>query len=229
MITGFNTEVKYGNRTYHVQTEDKGERNPIIETLIYVGGEIIDIKRTSYAEILRTTGNKEEIRKLMELQHRKTIALIKSGKYAKEKGQEAIKESDEGKQKEALEKEITSRSLDQVILDYLAEHAKDEKLALEIKGDENLLEGYPVSLSIKSYNQSNKMPISKAKIVIKIISTIRKPITVFEGFTNEQGFLNINFVVPEFPHGNAAIIIQAFSDIGNEEIKQLIKKSSKKL
>lgn len=228
MITGYNTEVKYGDKTYHVQTEDKGEKNPIIETLIYVGGEIIDIKRTSYAELLKEPINKEEIRKLMEHQHRKVIALIRAGKYSKPEPIES-KEKPKIAKEESLNKEITSRSLDQVILEYIAEHAKDEKLALEVKGDDNLIEGYPVSLLIKSINQSNNMPIPKTKIVIKIISTIRKPITVFEGFTNEKGILNINFVVPEFPHGNAAIIIQGFSDIGNEEIKQLIKKSSKKL
>jgi hypothetical protein len=40
MITGFNTDVKYRGVVYHVQTEDKGTTNPLIETLIYKGGEI---------------------------------------------------------------------------------------------------------------------------------------------------------------------------------------------
>ena len=41
VITGFNTDVKYRGVVYHVQTEDKGEANPLIETLIYKGGEIL--------------------------------------------------------------------------------------------------------------------------------------------------------------------------------------------
>ena len=41
MITGFNTDVKYKGVIYHVQTEDKGTTNPLIETLIYRGGEIL--------------------------------------------------------------------------------------------------------------------------------------------------------------------------------------------
>ena len=40
VITGFNTDVKYRGTVYHVQTEDKGAANPLIETLIYKGGEI---------------------------------------------------------------------------------------------------------------------------------------------------------------------------------------------
>ena len=39
MITGFNSDVKYRGLVYHVQTEDKGKVNPLIETLIYRGGE----------------------------------------------------------------------------------------------------------------------------------------------------------------------------------------------
>ena len=41
MITGFNSDVKYRGLVYHVQTEDKGAENPLIETLIYKGGEIL--------------------------------------------------------------------------------------------------------------------------------------------------------------------------------------------
>ena len=41
LITGFNTDVKYKGVVYHVQTEDKGVSNPLIETLIYKGGEIL--------------------------------------------------------------------------------------------------------------------------------------------------------------------------------------------
>src|SRR5262245_21768907 len=38
VITGYNTDVKHGGKVFHVQTEDKGAKNPIIETLVYVGG-----------------------------------------------------------------------------------------------------------------------------------------------------------------------------------------------
>ena len=53
MITGFNTDVKHRNRVFHIQTEDKGEANPCVESLVYVGGEILATKRTSYAEVIK--------------------------------------------------------------------------------------------------------------------------------------------------------------------------------
>mgnify|MGYP001768423458 CR=1 FL=1 len=36
MIVGFNTDIKYRNEVFHIQTEDKGANNPLIETLVYV-------------------------------------------------------------------------------------------------------------------------------------------------------------------------------------------------
>src|SRR3972149_72348 len=51
MITGFNTDVKYRGVVYHVQTEDKGAGNPLIETLIYKGGEILSSRRLPHASL----------------------------------------------------------------------------------------------------------------------------------------------------------------------------------
>ena len=53
MITGHNTDINYNGIIYHVQTEDKGHANPVIETLVYKGGEILEARRTTYAELLK--------------------------------------------------------------------------------------------------------------------------------------------------------------------------------
>jgi len=55
VITGYNTDVKFKGLVYHVQTEDKGKENPLIETLIYKGGEILASRRLPYAELVRDT------------------------------------------------------------------------------------------------------------------------------------------------------------------------------
>ncbi len=78
MITGFNTDVKHKNRVFHIQTEDKGESNPFVESLVYVGGEILATKRTSYAEVLK---DEPAIQDLMEQQHRTMIAAIQRGRF----------------------------------------------------------------------------------------------------------------------------------------------------
>lgn len=81
MITGFNTDVKHKNRVFHIQTEDKGEGNPYVESLVYVGGEILATKRTSYAELVKDGRDDHAVQELMEQQHRTMIAAIQRGRF----------------------------------------------------------------------------------------------------------------------------------------------------
>jgi len=80
MITGYNTDVRHGEVVFHVQTEDKGLGNPFIESLVYVGGQVLASKRASYAELIAEGKDDKEIVALMDHQHRTMIAAIRHGK-----------------------------------------------------------------------------------------------------------------------------------------------------
>src|ERR1700692_3400560 len=55
--------------------------NPYIESLVYVGGEILASKKTSYAEQIKSGVDEKWIGGLMEQQHRTMIAAIKRGRF----------------------------------------------------------------------------------------------------------------------------------------------------
>lgn len=80
MITGYNTDVRHNEVVLHVQTEDKGLANPCIESLVYVGGQVLASKRASYAELLAQGKEEKDIVALMDHQHRTMIAAIRHGK-----------------------------------------------------------------------------------------------------------------------------------------------------
>jgi len=80
MITGYNTDVRHNEVVFHVQTEDKGLGNPFIESLVYVGGQVLASKRASYAELLAEGKEEKDILTLMDHQHRTMIAAIRHGK-----------------------------------------------------------------------------------------------------------------------------------------------------
>ncbi len=107
MITGFNTDVKYRGVVYHVQTEDKGTTNPMIETLIYKGGEILASRRLPYSDLVKAPDDEPTITKLMEDQHKGMIMEIKRGRF------------DPGGEKTVIE----DLSLDEIVLAYLAARA----------------------------------------------------------------------------------------------------------
>ena len=107
MITGFNTDVQYRGLVYHIQTEDKGRDNPMIETLIYKGGEILASRRLPYAPLDRGPEAEKSIAGLMEEQHKAMILEVKRGKFAPP---EEIPPED--------------LSLDEIVLAYLAARAQ---------------------------------------------------------------------------------------------------------
>ena len=90
VITGFNTDVKHADRVYHVQTEDRGVANPVVESLVYVGGEILLSKKSPYKDLI--TGDRVDekaLREMMDLQHRRVIEAIRRGRLDKGKIGEA--------------------------------------------------------------------------------------------------------------------------------------------
>jgi hypothetical protein len=81
MITGYNTDVRHLDVLFHVQTEDKGLANPFIESLVYVGGQVLASKRASYANLLAEGKDEKSVMAFMDHQHRTMIAAIRHGKF----------------------------------------------------------------------------------------------------------------------------------------------------
>jgi hypothetical protein len=78
MIFGYNTDVKAGAETYHVQTEDRGAKHPVIDSVIYNKGRILDRKRTPYTP---ADVSPEEIKEMVTAQHRMLVESIKAGAF----------------------------------------------------------------------------------------------------------------------------------------------------
>ena len=80
MITGFNTDIKHGGVTYHVQTEDKGLETPLILSLVYVGGAIIASKRSLYNDLIEVGFDEQVLTERLQRQHTLSCAAIKAGR-----------------------------------------------------------------------------------------------------------------------------------------------------
>ena len=86
MITGFNTDVKHETKVFHVQTEDRGLANPVVESLVYVGGEILLSKKSPYRDLISGDHVDEKaLREMMDLQHRRVIEAVRRGRLDKGK------------------------------------------------------------------------------------------------------------------------------------------------
>ncbi len=127
MLVGYNTNVPYKGKLYHIQTEDNGLKNPVVITLLYYKGTILASKKFSYADIASSLDYKEKVRELMKEQHKSMMKELIRGAHTAHLDQNAgdgpPQEIDEPKadaqeKQRPPERQIT-KSLDDVLLDYI--------------------------------------------------------------------------------------------------------------
>ena len=83
MIFGFNTDLRVGDAVYHVQTEDRGDLNPVIDTTIYAKGRILHRRVSSYKDFRESPEfNDMALRQRLEEQHRAIIDELRAGTLA---------------------------------------------------------------------------------------------------------------------------------------------------
>ena len=243
MITGYNTDIRHRDVVFHVQTEDKGKGNPCVESLVYVKGQVIANKRTGYADMLTEGKGEKDIVALMEHQHRVMIAAIKGGKLDEKvaalNGGRGVPTPPQGtpvaapvvappvttSSAPAVEPRATEdpdKTLDQVILEYLSAEADQEQLALAMSGESALALGKSGSLELKTTSSKSGLPVARAQVTVRMISTVAYPRTLAQGETDDNGSLRCMLDIPFVEEGIAALIITAASSIGNAELKHLL-------
>ncbi len=276
MITGFNTDIKHGDRVFHVQTEDRGAGNPIVESLVYVGGQILLSKRSPYADLI-TDGKVDEpaVRQLMDLQHRRIIEAIRRGRFdgavvgapetapvpggaalspaaaaaaaailagGPASGAIPVAPAARPPASAALPKPAASqpprsgvistnapgaeRSLDQVIIEYLAAEAASERLELNLVKGGELVSGEPVALTVRASTSLTDRPVAGAQVTLRIVSSIAPTQVLYRGASGADGLVKVTAALPDIGSGNAALIISATSALGTQEIKQLIRRKA---
>jgi hypothetical protein len=291
LITGFNTDVKHDTKVFHVQTEDRGLANPVVESLVYVGGEILLSKKSPYSDLISGDRVDEKaLREMMDLQHRRVIEAVRRGRLDKGKvgdappdwADDTLPHPDKvspaalaavsailSAPPEPLPGDLpvpgrsgpvttgaappaappppaapataappapapqppnppksgaALRSLDQVIVDYLASEAASEHLEIALTADAELVSGETLMLTVRASTSLTEKPLAGAHVSMRVVSTVRPPQILFRGVTDADGIVKSVCVLPDIGTGNAALIIAASSSLGNNEIKQLIRK-----
>ncbi len=393
MLTGFNTDIRHAERVYHIQTEDRGLSNPVVESLVYVGGEILLSKKSPYAKHIHGDKIDEKaVRELMDLQHRAIIEAIRRGRFDARKpgegpgelGDEALPvppgispaavaavaailsapaeplPGDPGARPAVKERSGTRRAvakapaaqasaraatsgppkrppappadervvigrrpvsngivetvvtphpsvaqpappasareehaertperraaipmpppaaqlprgssatpnpfpsaiapavkateppaarpapaaeaprrtpavisgprtLDQVIVDYLASEAASERLEIAVMAGGDFVSGATVPLTVIASTSMTRRPVPGAQVTVRVVSTAGPPQILFRGMTGSDGMVKTSCALPDVGGANAALIVVGFSPIGSSESKYLIRKKT---
>jgi hypothetical protein len=233
MRTGYNTDVQYKERVFHVQTEDKGLNNPYIESVVYYRGQVMAAKRATYSDLLQQGQGGDAVASRMDNQHRAMIAAIRSGKLDGKLRDVIGPDSDETRLAEGIDargnasnlldqaRDDEGPTLDQVILDYLTSEAQQEQLALVLTG-EAFSAGRTSRVAVRATSVRSGLPVAGAQVTVKLISTVREPVVLGHGTTDDDGLLRVDVAVPTLPGGMAAVIVSATSLVGSSEVKQIL-------
>jgi hypothetical protein len=186
MITGYNTEVKRGGRVYHVQTEDKGVKNPVIETLVYVdGGQIIHSKQYSYEGLVEGDSCDERaVGTLVESQHRRVMRWIAGGKF------------DEDGPPPFGSTIVSDRSFDEVALEFIREQEVSEPIEVVLAEEMRPVPGKEVGFRLLVRGTGSRAPAPGARVTITLNPRLGKTRKMAAGTVSEDGILEGKMKIP---------------------------------
>lgn len=193
MVFGHNTNLKIGNLTFHVQTEDRGPSHALIDTSVYFHGRVLHRRTNNYFDLLPLTEDSQQALKLrLDEQHRTVIDEIRGGTL-----QLAIPPTKDGSLQQG---QIAPAHPVQPL-----PHSAPRKLLLELINAKSWLAGKHAKLQV-SVREQNGDPVLGANIKVEIEGSENEFVQL--GKTGSQGLVQIEFDMPRITGPEAALVIQ---------------------
>ncbi len=187
MQFGHNTNVKVGDTLYHVQTEDHGAGQALIETTVYQQGRLVHKRRTNYKDLLPLNATKEAtLKQRLDKQHHAVMEEIKTGKLKL-----TIPDA----------KPAGDSTAAKVVVP-----ATGPKLTLRLQNPKDWLKGGHASLKVRVTDEMSN-PIAKARVVAKMEGAA-EPVEV-GGLTDGDGMTSLEFDMPKFEAAEPFLVVEA--------------------
>ena len=187
MIFGHNTNVKVGDVTFHVQTEDRGEAHGLIDTTVYYQGRVLHRRTNNYYDLRPLDEDRVGVLKLrLDEQHRVVLEEMHSGKLSL-----AIPPLAAAHVPAAVAKEVP---------------VARRKLQVELLNPKAWLSGKHVSLVV-AVKEENGGAAEHAGVKVAVEGAADEH--VYSGEVGANGQVKIEFEMPRITVGEAAILIRA--------------------
>jgi hypothetical protein len=197
MLFGHNSNVKVGETTFHVQTEDRGVASALIDTTVYHAGRVMHRRTNNYHDLIPLNPDRQEALRLrLNEQHRATIEEIRSGVLY-------LATQPVASRPQAQATAATSTPV--------ANNAPASNFAsplkLELRNARTWLMGKQAKLEVSVVNHSGQ-PQQGAKVTAHIEGAATPE--EFSSETNSEGQTEISFPMPRLSTGDAALVIEAW-------------------
>jgi hypothetical protein len=194
MLFGHNTNVKVGDTTYHIQTEDRGTTNALIDTTVYFRGRVLLRRTNNYFDLLPLDPGREQALKLrLDEQHRNIIEEIRTG---------TLQLSLPREEKASAPAPDAS--------------ATPKVLLLELINAKTWLTGKHAMLQIAVRDQSNKA-VEGAHVTARVDGAAEP--TELSAETGPFGHAQFEFELPRLAGAEPALVIEASAENGQGHLR----------
>jgi len=203
MVFGRNTNLKLGDFTFHVQTEDRGESHALIDTVVYYSGRVLYRRANNYFDLLPLDEDRRLALKLrVDEQHRALIEEIRSG---------ALPVAVPGTNSVALPAGNSALKTD------TPQPSREARIfSLELMNSKSWLTGRRAQLLV-AVRQHSGEPVVGALLKVDIEGS-DNPVP-FLGRTDGLGQAHIDFDMPRITSPEAALVILAEDHTGKGHLR----------
>ncbi|HMD40861.1 MAG TPA: hypothetical protein VKH15_16365 [Candidatus Acidoferrum sp.] len=199
MLFGHNTDVKVGDAVYHVQTEDRGTPNALVDTTVYCRGRVLHRRTNNYLDLMPLDHGREDLlRKRIDDQHRAVTEEIRSG---------ALKLTPPPLPAKEAQKLATANPAGAAPRSGNASESHALPLALELLNARNWLSGKRANLQVAVRQKQDGIAVAGARVVAHIEGS--PDARRFSAVTGLDGHAQLEFEVPQLPATESALVIEA--------------------
>lgn len=187
MAFGHNSNVTVAGDTYHVQTEERGAAQALIDTTVYLRGRVLHRRTNSFSDLLPLNSDREQALRLrVDTQHRSVVDEIRTGKLRLGDGNDAKAVAPQA----AVGASATTGS----------------DLHLELLNPKTWLSGKHASLQIAVNDHANK-PVERATVMARVEGAAGP--AAFSAETNLLGRAKLEFDMPPLTGTEVALVVEA--------------------
>jgi hypothetical protein len=225
MVFGHNTNIKLGNVTYHVQTENRGESLALIDTTVYFRGRVLHRRTNNYYDLVPLNEDSEQALKLrLDEQHRTVLEEMRNGtlELALPPGALAQTDAPLPAQESARGQSANSTELSEAkaqaagIAGAPSTGREPRKFLLELLNAKSWLSGKNARLQV-AVKDEHGSPIAAARVFVQIEGADEHNLP--ESVTGEAGTTELQFEMPRITGGEPALVLRAETPDGSGQLR----------
>jgi hypothetical protein len=187
MLFGHNTNVAVGETTYHVQTEDRGVTNALIDTTVYFHGRVLHRRTNNYFDLLPLNRKSEPaLKHRLDKQHRSVVDELRTG---------------------ALHLPLPLESKSPAGASDLNTPSVPKLLTLVLINSKTWLAGKRARLDVSVQNRESGEAVNHARIVARVEGAADSK--EFKTETGIDGRAQLEFDMPHVSGADPALVIEA--------------------